>query len=79
MAHNRYFPIDSNDVNLDEIAQVIVGKLDNQRPSMDGSKLVVKLHEEDHNDYPFLQQYQEYNHEEILIVLNNIEWTQPIP
>ncbi len=83
MAHNRYFTIEANDPNLDEIAQVFVGELDTQRYSLgsfagmylDGSKIVIKLHEGDHSEYPFLEQYQEYNHDQILDVLQTAEWT----
>ncbi len=75
MAHNKYFTIEANDPNLDEIAQVIVGNLDTQRPSIIGIKLVVKLHEGDHSEYPFLEQYKEYNHDQILDILQTAEWT----
>ncbi len=75
MAHNRYFTIEANDPNLDQIAQVIVGDLDTQRYSMDQTKMVIKLHEGDHSEYGFLAQYQEYNHDQILDVMQTSEWT----
>jgi hypothetical protein len=75
MAHNRYFTIEANDPNLDEIAQVFVGELDTQRYSLDGTKIVIKLHEGDHSEYGFLAQYQEYNNDQILDVLQTAEWT----
>lgn len=75
MAHNRYYTIEANDPNLDQIAQVIVGDLDTQRYSMDQTKMVIKLHEGDHSEYGFLAQYQEYNHDQILDILQTAEWT----
>tara|TARA_R110001592_G_scaffold359364_1_gene665869 strand:- start:587 stop:874 length:288 start_codon:yes stop_codon:yes gene_type:complete len=71
---NRYFIINSDDPNMDNIDHVIVGTVESQRYSIDGTMLVVKLHKGDYNDYEFLDQYQEYNHEEILIALDNDEW-----
>jgi len=75
MAHNRYFIINADDPNMDEIAHVIVGSMDTQRYSLDGSKLVVKLHYDDPNNYEFLADYTEYNHDAILEQLHTLEWT----
>ncbi len=75
MAHNRYFIINADDPNMDEIAHVIVGSMDTQRYSLDGSKLVVKLHYDDSNNYEFLADYTEYNHDAILEQLHTLEWT----
>lgn len=75
MAHNRYFIIDSNDPNMDEIINVSVGELDTQRLSLDGTLMVIKLHDGDHDDYSFLSQYTEYSHEEILPIMASSEWT----
>jgi len=74
MSHNRYFIINADDPNSQEINAVIVGTPDSQRYSVDLSQIVVKLHEGDHSEYEFLDQYQEYNHEETLIALDNDEW-----
>jgi len=75
MSHNRYYIVNASDPNLADIEEVIVGNLDKQRPSVDDTELVVKLHKEDHNDYPVLSEYTEYNHENILIVMSTPEWT----
>ena len=75
MAHNRYFIINADDPNMDEIAHVIVGSMDTQRYSLDGLKLVVKLHYNDHNNYEFLADYTEYNHDAILEQIHTLEWT----
>jgi hypothetical protein len=45
-----------------------------QRYNLAQTKIVVKLHEGDHEEHPELVGYQEYNHEEILIALDNNEW-----
>jgi hypothetical protein len=79
MAHtNRYYIINADDPNMGEIDQVIVGEPTTQRYSIDGSQIVVKLHQNDHSDYPFLEQYTEESHEQILISMNTPEWTPPI-
>ncbi len=80
MAHtNRYFIINADDPNMDEINAVIVGTPETQRHSIDGSLIVIKLHKHDHSDYPFLSDYPEQGHSEILESLNNDQWTQPTP
>jgi hypothetical protein len=79
MAHtNRYFIVIADDPNLLEIEQVIVGEPTTQRYSIDGSQIVVKLHQNDHSDYSFLEQYEVYDNEQILISMNTPEWTTPI-
>ena len=75
---NRYFIISASDVNLTEIISVSVGSLETQRYSIDKSQIVIKLHKEDTNNYPFLSQYYDNNHTEILQLMNSPEWTQPI-
>jgi len=78
MAHNRYYIVNADDPNLSQIETVIVGLPDTQRYSVDGTQIVVKLHEGDHSDYSFLVDYQEQNHEQILISMNTPEWTPVI-
>ena len=79
MAHNRYFVINADDTNMNEINAVIVGRPETQRYSIDNSQIVVKLHENDHSEYSFLQQYTEESHDEILQSMNSPEWTPEIP
>jgi hypothetical protein len=38
--------------------------------------MVVKLHDDDHNSYPFLSAYTEYSHHAILEVMATPEWSQ---
>ena len=73
--HNRYYIVDANDPNMDEIINVSVGELNTQRLSLDGTLMVIKLHDGDHNDYSFLSQYNEYSHAEILPIMASSEWT----
>ena len=75
MAHNRYFIINADDPNMDEIAHIIVGTVESQRCSIDGTLMVVKLHQGDHSDYEFLADYNEYNHNAILEHLHTLQWT----
>lgn len=77
MAHNRYYIINASDPDILQIEEVIVGVIQQQRPSLDKTQIVVKLHEGNHNDYPVLSQYTEYNHENILIAMRTPEWTPP--
>lgn len=74
MAHNRYFIINNDDPNKDAIMQYVAQTGQPQRYNIAQTKIVVKLHEEDHENHPELVSYQEYNHEEILIALDNNEW-----
>jgi hypothetical protein len=78
MAHNRYFIINADDNNLNDIISVSVGELKTQRYSLDNTQIVIKLYENDHNNYPFLSQYTEYNHHDILEVMQTDKWTQNI-
>jgi hypothetical protein len=80
MAHtNRYYTIQSDDTNMNEINSVIVGRPETQRYSIDNSQIVVKLHQNDHSQYSFLSQYEEQLHPEILITMSSPEWTHEIP
>ena len=78
MAHNRYFIVENNDPNMDAILELIVQTGQPQRQNLTETKTVIKLHEEDHEHHEVLNQYQEYNHKEIFIVLNNDEWRVPL-
>lgn len=75
---NRYFIISATDTNLTEIISVTVGKLITQRYSLDSNEIVIKLHKGDTENYPFLSQYSEHSHSEILPIMNSPEWMQPI-
>jgi len=77
--HNRYFIINDNDPNKDEILSFTVGEPTTQRYSLGGLKLVIKLYHNDHEQHPQLSQYTEYSHTEILPIMNGPEWTPPIP
>ena len=79
MSHNRYFTIQANDPNIDKIMFVCVGELNTQRPSVDKTKLIVKLNENDHNEYEFLKKYPEYNYDEVIKELSSPFWTIQIP
>ena len=74
MKQNRYYIVNSNDPNLSDIIAVSVGDLETQRHSINRDMLVIKLHKGDANQYVFLEQYSEYDHDSILVSLNNSEW-----
>jgi len=79
MAHNRYYIVNADDPNLSDIEAVIVGLPTTQRYSLDGTQIVIKLHEGDHHNYTFLADYQEQNHEQALISMNTPDWQIPLP
>ena len=78
MSHNRYFTIQAKDPNIDKIMLVCVGELNTQRPSVDKTKLIVKLPDDDHNDYDFLAKYPELDHDKALELVQTSEWTETI-
>jgi hypothetical protein len=77
MAHNKYYIVNSNDINLPQIETVIVGLPATQRYSLDNTKIVVKLHSDDHTEYPFLLTYSPLNNEQTLVIMASAEWTSP--
>lgn len=80
MAHtNRYFIVAADSPNLPQIYDVIVGKPSTQRYSIAGDNLVVKLHKDDHKNYPFLDSSSEYNHAAILEIMHTPEWQEELP
>ena len=74
MAHNRYFIIDSDDVNLDKILSFSVESKDSARENNDKTKCVIKLKDGDHEDHPELSGYTEYDHDGILAEMQKPEW-----
>lgn len=76
--NNRYYIIEPPYQYIQEIIRISVGLFENQRASLDGTKVVVKLHEGDTKQYDFLKDIKEYNHDEILTILNSPEWTQKL-
>lgn len=74
MKNNRYYIVNSADPNINDIVNVAVGGMDTQRKSLDGSKMVIKLHDGDNNEYSFLSGYDEYNQDQIHEKLNSEEW-----
>ena len=79
MSHNRYFVINADDTNMTKINEIIVASPDTQRYSLDNNLIVVKLHENDHQQHDCLQQYAEQSHDEILQTMSSPEWTPEIP
>jgi len=71
---NRYYIVNSEDPNLQQIESVIVGLLEKQRTSNDETLIAVKLHREDHKQYEFLQEYKEYDNKGIFEVMNTKPW-----
>lgn len=70
--HNRYFK--SNKEITAEIESVMVGTKETQRPRSKQGNVIIKLHLDDESDYPFLEDWQELTHEEMLEDIQNDEW-----
>ena len=77
MNDNRYFIINLDDENLEQIINVSLGSLEEQRKNIAETKIVIKLCCGDTNNYPFLSQYEEYSKQGIIEALDNDEWRRP--
>lgn len=79
MAHNTYFILEPPYSDIQEIIRVTVGKFEDQRASIDKTKLIVKLPEEDSAEkYDFLKDLTSYSHSEILQIVAGPEWCQDV-
>lgn len=74
--HNRYFK--SNKAITPEIESVMVGDIRSQRPRSKNGNVIIKLHLDDHSDYPFLEGWEEFTHEEMLEDIKGDEWISNI-
>ena len=78
MNTRTYVILDASEVGNVDFDQVMQSSADKLRYSLDGSKFVVKFE----GDTPsFLEGKTEYNHAEILPIMQSAEWTdseQPI-
>lgn len=70
----RYFIIPFASKHLEQIKTVMFGDLATQRRSLDGKYFLCCLNEGDTSDYDFLQEYPEYNDENITKILDNDNW-----
>ena len=76
MSHNnRYYTINATDPNINDIYDIIVGTPESQRYNLNGDKIVIKLHHDDLKNYDFLSDYTEYNHPQIIEIMQSPEWT----
>ena len=73
---NRYFIVNSSDINKNTILGYCVSNGSTTRYSLDGSKFIAKLPINDTNDYEELSEYTEYTHSEILNQINTSEWVE---
>ena len=78
MANNRYYIINNNDPNKDEILSMSVGEPNKQRLSLDGLQIGIKLFTPDQIKHPQLLQYTEYTHAEILQLMKGANWAGTI-
>lgn len=74
MINNRYFIIPNEESLKSSILNIILGTYEEQRYSLDNTKLVIKLADNDLENYPILSNYTEYTHDEIIIELQKSEW-----
>lgn len=83
MAHvqeitNKYYIVNLDDSNLDELLKISVGNKEDQRVSLDGKLILLKLFIDDCNEYEILSQYICCTHSEILTILEGPNWTYTI-
>ena len=76
--NNNYYIVNCDDPNLEDIINVAVGDASTQRCSIDGTQMVIKLHDGDEGDYPFLDNYSPYNLEQIQEEMKTDRWTVPL-
>ena len=74
MAHNRYYIVNVEDPNIIDILKLAVGVPSTQKTSIDGTLVIIKLPDEDHEHYPILDDYTELDHDQIRAVLLTPEW-----
>ena len=72
---NKYYIVKLDDPNLDELLKISVGNLEDQRTSLDGKLILLKLFMNDCNTYKILSSYICYNHSEIIQLLEDSNWT----
>ena len=75
---NRYFIIDLTIENMISMIGKIVGNFQEQRTTLDNTKVLVKLPVGDTNNYTELIPYTECTHEQILVELQKSEWSNPL-
>jgi len=74
MNNRIYVILDASELGNIDFDQVIQTSADTLRYSLDGSKFVVKFE----GDTPsFLEGKTQYNHTEILPIMQSAEWTDP--
>jgi len=73
----RYFILDRVSINEVEALTMCIGALDTQRYSLDGLKLLIKTNQLEIDTYlggDVSILGTEYTHEEILTIMNTLEW-----
>ena len=78
MVHKRYFAVNLDDENLNEIIQICVGTLEKQRKNILKTKIIVKLYQDDNNNYEVLEPYTELNHSQSFALMQTEEWQEQI-
>ena len=71
---NRYFIIDNDDPNKDDITNLYICEHQSVRYSNDWSQFVIKLKYHDNNTYPILSWYEEYDQLWILTMMEESWW-----
>lgn len=74
MITNKYIIVDLNDIHLDHILECTVESLATARKSIDQTKIVVKLPENNEATPKCCEHLTVYTHEEILPLINSLEW-----
>lgn len=74
--NNKYYVLEFPYDGIQNIIRHSVGLFENQRASIAGDKIVIKMPNGFKKELPELKKYKQYNHKEILELMNNPEWSE---
>ena len=74
MNSNRYYLPLLSDPNINEIIEISVGTLKQQREDLAEEKIVIKLYQDDHEQHEVLKPYEEYNQMQACEIMCTPEW-----
>lgn len=77
---NKYYIVNYNDPNLQEIIGISIGLFEKKRMSLDGSLVLIKLKANDNKNHQVLSAYKKYNHVQIkkYFADNKTDWETEI-
>ena len=74
MSHTRrYYEVKTDDVDYPKMVAIATKPV----ISLNGENAIIKLHDDDHTDYPFFNQYTLLTYEECLILRRSKSYSSP--